>query len=79
MASGIRQGTFIAIARTAVAVLGTIAVPLSARGQSTEAPRISRGDSWNFAVSYAGPSSVPNRHWIVRLLRRPRATASRSP
>jgi hypothetical protein len=56
----------LAVATVGLAGVALLALPVAARGDVAEAPRVLPGDTWNFAVSYVGPSSVANRRWVVR-------------
>lgn len=66
MVSAPRLASSLATVGLVMAAVAFIAWPLAAQSQVADAPRVQPGDTWNFAVSYVGPSTVPNRRWVVR-------------
>ena len=43
----------------------TLLVGGSVQAGQADRPRVSVGDSWQFAVYYTVPSTAPNRTWVI--------------
>ncbi|HEX2649575.1 MAG TPA: hypothetical protein VHN19_06515 [Burkholderiales bacterium] len=51
--------------RASIAAAASLLLSFSSFAQEAERPRVSAGDSWQFAVYYLTPSTTPNRTWTI--------------